>query len=677
VKKICFNIITLLIFGMSLLSAQNSVSQVNMVATIASLEKTIELYASGEYGAAKFQAELGQGYASNVADFPYLIALCAYLLDESAEHCLHALLPAFEDGMQWHRYSKMDANLLSARLNLHLKNYRESLHMVTSLPFEMSDAELIKASSLYGLNRRGEAEAVIDQALDRHSFDSRFPKLFFIQEKDRRRTEYSRKVAKRILENLYVWKDSDPILLALSVHFEKDDKINRRNLKIYREMHTHFLPSYTPNELFLVGETILSNINFGILSDEASIKELFSLKVELRDHETGKKTVMNAVYREHLLQLSKLIGNNEAREVIKGILSNYSALVIEDENHDGILESVLYYKSGRPDVALFDPDQYGYPHLIVECNFGIPKTVRIEDSATLVSYDEYPYVSSVKMKDEFFQMLPRVFKWQPFTLERLKLMLFSDVEKHKSFFVLKINSHLNDLSPSSLTKVAAYKESELEDEVERVFYDKGEIISREKRVSGTVILLVNYKNGRPSVGKCDVDGDGYFEKKEEYDDEGHLHKISLDFNKDGVFEYNETYDANGSIKKEWDDGGLHSGKSINRITYTSFSQDASVIEWVHPVSGQLVRLNYIEKEPSSVDVGKTNFPIFKDVEGSIYWFKKIPDNSAKIAMTATKAIEEKMAKEASPLFSCIVEMQGGTVFAVKSGGLIFAEYVSD
>lgn len=676
-KKIFYKFIALFIFGMCLLGAEDAVLEVNMVATVASLEKTIELYATGDYVAAKFQAELGQGYASNVADFPYLIALCGHILKEPAAHCLDALLPALEDGMQWHRYSRMDANLLSAKLNLHLRNYHEALSLVASLPFEMSDAEWIKASSLYGLNRRREAEAVIEQALDRHSFDPRFPKLFLIQEKDRRRTEYSRKVAMRILENLYVWKDSEPILLPLSVYFEKDDKINRRNLKIYREMHTHFLPSYTPEELFLVGETIISNINFGVLSDEASIKELFSLKVELKDHETGKKTVMNAVYKEHLLQLAKIVGNTEARETTKGILSNYSALVLEDENHDGILESVLYYKSGRPDIALFDPDQRGYPHLVVECNFGIPKTIKMNESSILLSYDEYPYVSSVKMNDEFFQMKPRLFKWQPFTLERMRLMLFSDVEKHKSFFTLTINSQINKLTENALTKVATYKEREIEDEVERVFYDKGEIISREKRVMGTVVLLVNYKNGKPSVGKCDVDGDGYFERQEEYDKKGTLYKISLDFNKDGVFEYNETYDANGTIRKEWDDGGVPNGKAINHVTYISFPSDASLVEWVHPVNGKVVRLHYTKNEPSSVDVGQANFPIFKDVEGNIYWFKQIPRNSTNIAIKTTKTLEEEMAKQPSPLFSCIIEMVGGTVFAVKSGGLIFAEYVGD
>ncbi len=676
-KKIFYKFIALFIFGMCLLTAEDAVLEVNMVATVASLEKTIELYAMGDYGAAKFQAELGQGYASNVADFPYLIALCAHLLDEPAQYCLHALLPSFEDGMQWHRYSKMDANLLSAKLNLHLKNYNEALRLVASLPFEKSEAELIKASCLYGLNRRREACEVIGQALDRHSFDSRFPKLFLLQEKDRRLTEYSKKIAMRILENLYVWKDSEPILLPLSVHFEKDDKINRRNLKIYREMHTHFLPHYTPHELFLVGETILSNINFGVLSDEASIKELFSLKVELKDHKTGKKMVMNAIYREHLLQLSKIVGNSEARETIKGILSNYSALVLDDENHDGILESVLYYKSGRPDLALFDPDQVGYPELVVECNFGIPKTVKIGKESHILSYDDYPFVSWVMMGDEFFQMKPHLFKWQPFTLERMKLMLFSDVEKHKSFFVLTINSHVNVLTKSSLAEGATYKERQLEDEVERVFYDKGEIISREKRVSGIVVSLVNYKHGKPSVGKCDVDGDGYFERKEEYDESGDLRKISLDFNKDGVFEYNETYESNGTIRKEWDDGGVPNGKSINRVTYISFSSNASVVEWVHPISGKVVRLNYVEKEPSSVDVGQVNFPVFKDVDGNIYWFKQIPNNSAKIASTATKAIEEEMARQPSPLFSCIVEMRGGTVFAVKSGGLIFAEYLGE
>ncbi|MGP1437938.1 MAG: hypothetical protein ACTTKH_02565 [Treponema sp.] len=669
-KKIFVLFSVLLLLFADLASEEDVSSEVNMVAAVGCLERTIALYTDGSYEGAMFQAELGRGYAPNMADFPYLKALCANLLDEPAKYCLDYLDLAFEKGMMWHRYNAEDASLLRATLNLEMKRYTEALRIVNSLSFEMSDTALIKAKALYGLQRRKEAEDVIAQALDRHSFDSRFPKVFLIQEKDRKPTAYSRTIANRILENLYVWKDNEPILLPLSVYFQQDDKINRRNLKIYREMHTHFLPSYTTEELYFAGETILSNINYGVLSDEASIRELFSLKVMLRDFSTGRKIIENAIYKEHLLQLSKIVGNQEARDLIKSLLLNYSGVVLDDENKDGIVESTVYYKAGRPDVALFDREQHGYPNFVVECNFGIPKKVLIGDEMYTLTYDEYPFVSSFQMQDDFFQIRPRVLKWQAFTLKRLKLMLFSDSEKHKSFFVLTLNSNIKEINEASLKHVAAYKEVKKEDEKIRTFYDRGEIISLETRIDNEVVSLVNYKNGIPSVEKNDIDRDGYFEKLQEFDKYGNIKKISVDFNKDGFFEYKESYLANGAIRKEWADAGLSNAHLVTNVVYTLLPSDDEVVEWGHPLSGKIVKLKYTDGEPNTVEASGVDIPILHETNSPVYWFKSIPSFATSVA----SILEEEFKDNSSPIFSCMVEVAGGNVFAVKAGGRIFAEF---
>lgn len=671
---VLLSVLLFLVIATTAVASEEDVSsEVNMVAASSCLERTIALYAEGSYEAAMFQAELGRGYAPKMADFPYLKSLSAFLLDEGAKYCLDYLNIAFEQGMVWHRFNPEDASLLRANLNVNMKRYAEALRIVSSLSFEISDAALIRAKALYGLGRRKEAEDVILQALDRHSFDPRFPKLFLVQERDIKKTVYSKNIANRILENLYVWKDNDPLLLPLSVYFEDDDKINRRNLKIYREMHTNFLPSYTTQELFFAGETILSNINYGILSDEASIRELFSLKVGLKDFSTGKKITQNAIYKEHLLQLAKIVGNQDSRELIKSLLLNYSGVILEDENKDGIAESTIYYKAGRPDVALFDRDQNGYPSFIVECNFGIPKKVLVGNEMHTLIYDEYPFVSSFQMQDDFFQIRPHVLKWQAFTLERLKLMLFSDTEKHKSFFVLTLNPNIKEINEASLKHVAAYKEVKKEDEKIRTFYDRGEIISLETRIDNEVVSLVNYKNGIPSIEKNDIDRDGYFEKLQEFDRYGNIKKISVDFNKDGIFEYNEFYLANGSVRKEWADTNPSNAHLTTDVVYTLLSSSDEVVEWTHPLTGKVVSLRFSDGEPLTVQISGVKIPILHENTSPIYWFKNIPNFAGNI----TGVLEEELNNNSSPIFSCIVEVAGGSVFAVKAGGHIFAEFVGD
>ena len=676
--KNIFVLLSVLLFLVALepitvVSEENISSEVNMVAASSCLERTIDLYAEGSYEAAMFQAELGRGYAPNMADFLYLKALCATLLDESARYCLNYLNIAFEKGMVWHRFNPEDALRLKASLSVSTKQYQDALRIVESLSFEDSDVALIRAKALYGLERRREAEDVILQALDRYSFDSRFPKLFLVQEKDRKQTSYSKTIANRIIENLYVWKDNEPILLPLSVSFEDDDKINRRNLKIYREMHTHFLPSYTAQELFFAGETIISNINYGILSDEASIRELFSLKVCLKDFSTGKKIVHNAIYKEHLLQLAKIVGNQDSRELIKSLLLNYSGVLLDDENKDGIVETTIYYKAGRPDVALFDREQNGYPSFVVECNFGIPKKVLIGDEMHILTYDEYPFVASYQMQDDFFQMRPRILRWQAFTLERLKLMLFSDSEKHKSFFVLTLNSNIKEITEASLKRIAAYKEVKKEDEKIRTFYDRGEIISLETRIDNEVVSLVNYKNGSPSIEKNDIDRDGYFEKLQEFDRYGNIKKISIDFNKDGVFEYNETYLANGSVRKEWAQADLSNAQLVTDVVYTLLPSSDEVVEWKHPLTANMVLLRFSDGEPRTVETSGLKIPILHENASKVYWFKSIPNFAGNIE----GVLETELNNNSSPIFSCIVEVAGGSVFAVKAGGHIFAEFVGN
>ena len=76
-------------------SEEDVSSEVNMVAAVGCLERTIELYSEGSYEGAMFQAELGRGYAPNMADFPYLKAICANLLDEPTKYCLDYLNIAF------------------------------------------------------------------------------------------------------------------------------------------------------------------------------------------------------------------------------------------------------------------------------------------------------------------------------------------------------------------------------------------------------------------------------------------------------------------------------------------------------------------------------------------------------------------------------------------------------
>ena len=94
---ILFSVLLLLITNVAVANEEDVSSEVNMVAAVSCLERTIALYADASYEQAMFQAELGRGYAPKMADFPYLKALSAKKAGRSTMQCLEYLLPSFRN----------------------------------------------------------------------------------------------------------------------------------------------------------------------------------------------------------------------------------------------------------------------------------------------------------------------------------------------------------------------------------------------------------------------------------------------------------------------------------------------------------------------------------------------------------------------------------------------------
>ena len=154
---------------------------------------------------------------------------------------------------------------------------------------------------------------------------------------------------------------------------------------------------------------------------------------------------------------------------------------------------------------------------------------------------------------------------------------------------------------------------------------------------------------------------------------GNIKKISIDFNKDGVFEYNETYLANGSVRKEWAKADLSNAQLVTDVVYTLLPSSDEVVEWKHPLTANMVLLRFSDGEPRTVETSGLKIPILHENASKVYWFKSIPNFAGNIE----GVLETELNNSSSPIFSCIVEVAGGSVFAVKAGGHIFAEFVGN
>ncbi|WBP10025.1 tetratricopeptide repeat protein, partial [Treponema pallidum] len=78
----------------------------------------------------------------------------------------------------------------------------------------------LRARARYGLGQVEHAQELIEKALERWALDARFAKLFFAQERSRRPSSRSKKIADSILSRLSVWQEQDPSLLVEAALFE-------------------------------------------------------------------------------------------------------------------------------------------------------------------------------------------------------------------------------------------------------------------------------------------------------------------------------------------------------------------------------------------------------------------------------------------------------------------------
>jgi hypothetical protein len=99
---------------------------------------------------------------------------------------------------------------------------------------------------------------------------------------------------------------------------------------------------------------------------------------------------------------------------------------------------------------------------------------------------------------------------------------------------------------------------------ETITFNRGIPVRAEEKIDGRTLSVTEFSRGRPVSQKIDIDLDGRFETIRKYDtmitdDYYPIAQIraasqSGDFDGDGVFEYKEEYENDGTTRKFWDYG---------------------------------------------------------------------------------------------------------------------------
>ncbi len=644
-----------------------TIEDVNQSAGFAYLQKAAEACSNQDWERALVQAELGEAYLPSYADFHYIQAKALTELQKPRGDSLAHAYGAMDKGLKWRIFGTEEAALLCVRLLVETRQYEQSLQMLKRVSALSADKDYYRAAALYGLGRRQEAQGVIFTSLQRYPFDARFTKLFFMQERGRKANARTKNLARRLLSRIYVWQESHPELLVLSTPFEENtDEIIRR-LKMYRSYLE--LPN-AKVDFFTRSYAIVLALNFGIISERSALDE-FLTAVNPKAHLLSVRHTKNVtIYRSHLEDLCRLIKDETLQAELLKFIDSFSGILYYDDNKDGIINARTKFYQGRPLLSEFDPDQDGYPDFIVNADFGTPSKITGKKKSYELVYDDYPSVKRLKKKDVLYTFRPLALRWHPIKNVPLKLDLADENGKKLSFFTLALGRQSEFPSDGELLKSAVYFEhpkAHVENSRVRVYIDGGVPLSAETTIDGHPYAFAEYRGGVIVSQRIDRDGDGYFEMRESYTKKGRLQKIHIDVNKNNIFEYYEEYFANKTVKKFWDSN--ENGRY--EIAHVQFPNGNAITQWIHPKTKKRVEVQYKSGIPRVLISNKKRLSILKDNKEPVYWLNNIPDFAGGIAAQLMSLFEKKQ----YAVSSCFVTIENKKIFAVRSGGFIFAEII--
>lgn len=639
---------------------------INTVYALEYLDKAVRLYKAQDYGNTLDYVKKGQSYDDSFADFSYLEALSLIRLGETRAKILEAAEQAVVPGLRRQVFNEEDAVLLLSRLYTETKQYKEAIRLLETLSFPSADRDYYHAAALYGINRDEQAREIIETALNRWSFDVRFPKLFFLNERNKPVSRSGKRLADMLIQQLYVWIDREPALAVYAAPFDPNPKENNRRLKVYRNMYKG---GETQQDVRTRLAAVLAELRYGVIDEKAAVKEFFT--VQSADHLPLKeRKAVPTLYSDQLMELCRIVGMVSVRKTIANQLKTFSGAVLEDENNDGIVDATVFFEKGRPISAFFDPNQDEIYEYRAVCNFGTPDRIITVKNGSETYYDTYPAVRAVTQQQErkTYTMRPLSLKWEPITQFELDLRLQDADKEAPPFFTLRLRDSARLLQEHDFIFSVLYcdqPDPDDEEAVIRTHFEKGQLLSIETKKNNKTVALAQYRNGALMQKTFDYDGDGFFEVLEQYNRHGQVEKIAVDINKNKLFEYTERYEADGSIVKQWDEN--EDGDA--EIYYTQFPSGDARTMWKHRFSGKPVSVFYKKGVPDKLTIGTQAIPIIKEPTHEVYWLEKRPSFSNKVA----EKLEELFRQNTTEVESYTVMIGGYELYAVRSGGAVFVQ----
>lgn len=635
-----FLALVVLIFFENGIFAQSNPKNANRSTAIRCLKLAESSLAGEDWDNALKQADLGLSYDENISDLLYIKAVAEINFGKSKAEVLKILNSAFEKN-DWVSYSKNGARIFLSDLLCDTGLYEESLKILDSEPFIFSaDSEYIRIKNYY---RMGTTQSINDARLKLNTSrriypdDERFPNIFFmfetfyLNESEKKGIEYEIPEIVKTISSAYISKLPDysgsNTQLEIMASYFADENTKNRLIKAIDSKEQTIHPLLA-----------VAGLKIGLYSEQQAFDLFFD-------------SFVNTISLDMLENFANQIKSTEVQQKLIEKLSDYSGIIIIDENCDLQNEIEVSYENGRPTYIKYDKNNDGQSDLYSSCDLGAPLYVYYYENKSEIYYEGFPKVKKVNFMEDncILNFIHDDFKYYPYKLEKN-----SYFEKYGIDFYVPIfdeNVFVPNIEEFAL-HASSLELPVLERENANVIFtiEQNQLVFANYYSNNRKYASCDFTTGLPYIRYVDNDDDGKYETIEEYDSfpvaegfdfekekklvqsvfskviasqELYLKKISIDQNGNTYFEYSEQFfEYNGRLSFwDTDDDGVC---NCQYIRYPQKEGESLVEETIYFEENglQKILVKSIDCFPVTIRLDDLEESIYAGVNENLFWINE-------------------------------------------------------
>jgi len=540
----------------------------------------------GRWSEALAAAERAADFANVSSDIFYQLAFLRFHEGKNRTSIIEALDHAMEIN-RWVIYNENQALLLKAQQLVVMRKFLGALSILNNVPVS-ADSAYLRLLSFKGMAFSKDAAsydpaAALDNfrrlmlsSLDRFPRDPRLPRIFFEYARNRQNIHLELEqgdfdLLELVLRRLPFLLEADTELAWMAVSFMRGTEDARRLLAAYR---AGGLPSIYNRDFMPSPGSIPAALNLGLINDIDAVEELFSgVRGINSPHPIGITGNGDPVIDlEIITKVYSLLRSEEGRDFFTQKLLAFCGCIFSDDDYDGNIDTVTYYRYGVIQEFTQDKDQDNTTDLQITFLTGIPVSAVYlfsgQVSFTEVIWERYPSVEKAVFAQERFTFRPADLQFQPVSFITLGGSLrYAGVNYPVPSYQLDLTRRTFISFCESVTRPSV----EFDGAFEKIFFERGFPVQAFEIRDGQYVSLTTFEKGIPVIQYLDLDADGRMETirnfhrpgqnypwpdpGEIYDYRRLIASSESDWTGEGRYKTGEVYMQDGSVIYLWDIDG--------------------------------------------------------------------------------------------------------------------------